>query len=150
MAGARGLVDPDDASRPRRLQHCVSSVNQLAQTDRMVADFMATAREMLAGGVDQTSLNAVGRLLSEVSREPGFVPRTEMKSLHGGDTTSAVLQTDPDGLTLMLGKFSPKEETPVHNQRSWGVPCAVQGRAHNLHGHPAAERQLKVVHVNVP
>ena len=60
----------------------------------MVADFMAQARELLAGGVNERSLNAVGRLLSEVSREPGFIPRTKMKSLHGGDTTSAVLQSD--------------------------------------------------------
>src|SRR5438046_8092571 len=119
MAGARGLVDPDDASRPRRLQHCVSSVNQLAQTDRMVADFMATAREMLAGGVDQASLNAVGRLLSEVSREPGFIPQTEMKSLHGGDTTSAVLQPNPAGRPPMPGRFCPKEKPPVTNTTSW-------------------------------
>jgi len=112
----------------------------------MVADFMATAREMLAGGVDQASLNAVGRLLSEVSREPGFIPQTEMKSLHGGDTTSAVLQTDPDGLTLMLGKFSPKVETPVHNHSSWGVACVVQGRDRYRHWHHDDEGRLKVLY----
>jgi len=81
----------------------------------MVADFMGRARELLASGVDDASLNAVGRLLAEVSREPGFIPETEMKSLHGSDTTSVVLQTDSDGLTLMLGRFSAKEETPVHD-----------------------------------
>ncbi len=96
---------------------------------------MSTARELLASGVNEASLNAVGRLLSEVSREPGFIPKTEMRSLHGGDTTSAVLQTDPDGLTLMLGKFSPKEETPVHNHNSWGVACVVQGRDRYRHWH---------------
>ena len=86
---------------------------------------MARARELLAGGVTEESLNAVGRLLAELSREPGFIPQAEMKSLHGGDTTSAVLQTDPDGLTLMFGKFSPQEETPVHDHNSWGVACVV-------------------------
>ena len=121
-------------------------MNQLAQTNRMVADFMATAREMLSGGVTEASLNAVGRLLSEVSREPGFIPQTEMRSLHGGDTTSAVLQTDPDGLTLMLGKFSPKEETPVHNHSSWGIACVVQGRDRYRHWHHDDEGQLKVLY----
>ncbi|TMD97595.1 MAG: hypothetical protein E6I72_05775 [Chloroflexi bacterium] len=101
----------------------------------MVADFMARAREILAGGVDETSLDAVGRLLSESSREPGFIPQTEMKTLHGGDTTSAVLQTDPDGLTLMFGKFSPDEETPIHNHNSWGVACVVEGLDRYRHWH---------------
>ncbi len=70
----------------------------------MVADFMAQARDLLA----------------EVSREPDFIPQTELKTLHGGGAASAVLQTDPDGLTLMLGLFSPKAETPVHDHKSWG------------------------------
>ena len=94
----------------------------------MVADFMAQARQLLADGVNAKSLDAIGHLLAEVSREPDFIPHTEMKTLHGGGATSAVLQTDPDGLTLMLGLFSPKAETPVHDHNSWGVACVVQGK----------------------
>ena len=75
---------------------------------------------MLAGGVTETKLSRVGQLLAEAALEPGFVPQVEMKSLHGGDTRSAILQSDPDGLTLMLGKFSANEETPVHDHNSWG------------------------------
>jgi predicted metal-dependent enzyme (double-stranded beta helix superfamily) len=112
----------------------------------MVADFMERARGMLAGGVDDESLKAVGQLLSEVSRKPGFIPHTEMKSLHGGDTTSAILQTDSDGLTLMLGKFSPKEATPVHNHNSWGVACVVAGRDLYRHWHHDSDGKLKVLY----
>ena len=107
---------------------------------------MERARDILAGGVDEKSLETVGQLLSDVSREPGFIPAAEMKSLHGSDTTSAVLQTDPDGLTLMLGRFSPKEETPVHNHSSWGIACVVQGRDFYRHWHHDDEGRLKVLY----
>ena len=101
---------------------------------------------MLASGVNDGSLNAVGRLLSEVSRDPGFIPQTEMESLHGGDTTSAVLQSDPDGLTLMLGCFSPQEETPVHNHNSWGIACVVRGKDRYRHWHHDDEGKLKILY----
>ena len=104
---------------------------------------------MLADGVSDRSLNAVGRLLSEVSRDPGFIPQADMKSLHGGDTTSSVLQSDPDGLTLMLGRFSPKEETPVHDHNSWGIACVVQGRDRYRHWHHDDEGQLKILYEKV-
>src|SRR3989442_72957 len=110
----------------------------------MVADFMDRARELLAGGVDEASLNAVGRLLAEVSREPGFIPQTETKSLHGSDTTSAVLQPDFDGLTLMLGKFPAKKKPPVHNHTWGGVAGVAQGKARYRHWHHDDEGQLKV------
>ena len=99
----------------------------------MVADFMSRARELLADGIDEKSLNAVGRLLVAASKEPGFITDTELRSIHGGDSSSAILQTDPDGLTLMLARFSPVEETPVHNHNSWGVACVVQGRDRYRH-----------------
>ncbi|HXN92722.1 MAG TPA: hypothetical protein VN906_14690 [Candidatus Sulfotelmatobacter sp.] len=107
---------------------------------------MARAREMLAAGVNEGSLISVGRLLAEVSREPGFVPQTEMKSLHGSDTTSAVLQSDPDGLTLMLGRFSAKEETPVHDHNSWGIACVIRGMDRYRHWHHDDEGQLKILY----
>jgi predicted metal-dependent enzyme (double-stranded beta helix superfamily) len=112
----------------------------------MVADFMTRAREILADGVDGKSLSTVGRLLAQVSAEPGFIPQTQMKSLHGGDTRSAVLQSDPDGLTLMLGHFSAKEETPVHNHSSWGIACVVQGRDRYRHWHHDDEGLLKILY----
>lgn len=96
----------------------------------MVAEFMAQAREMLANGDGR---DAVGRLLAQESRKPGFVPEAEMKSLHGGDSTFTILQSDADGLTLMLAKFSAAEETPVHDHGSWGIACVVRGRDRYRH-----------------
>jgi predicted metal-dependent enzyme (double-stranded beta helix superfamily) len=115
----------------------------------MVAEFMTRAREMLAIGVNEDRLNAVGRLLSEASNQEGFVPQAEMKALHGGDSSFTLLQSDPDGLTLMLARFSPKEETPVHDHNSWGIACVVQGRDRYRHWHHDDEGQLKVLYERV-
>lgn len=56
-----------------------------------------------------------------------------MSSLHGSDSSFTILQSDPDGLTLMLARFSPVEETPVHDHGSWGVACVVRGRDRYRH-----------------
>ena len=110
---------------------------------------MAEARRALAPGVSENSLDAVGRLLATASREPGFVPETEMRALHGGDSSFTILQNDPDGLTLMLARFSPVEETPVHDHSSWGVACVVKGRDHYRHWHHDDEGHLKVLYEKV-
>jgi predicted metal-dependent enzyme (double-stranded beta helix superfamily) len=98
----------------------------------MVAEFMARARELLAGA-GEDAREQVAQLLVEESRKPGFVPEAEMRSLHGGDSTFTILQSDPDGLTLMLAKFSAEEETPVHDHGSWGIACVVRGRDRYRH-----------------
>ena len=94
---------------------------------------MTRARALLASGAGDDSRQAVGRLLAEESRRPGFVPDADMQSLHGGDSTFTILQSDSDGLTLMLAKFSAIEETPVHDHGSWGVACVVRGRDRYRH-----------------
>jgi 3-mercaptopropionate dioxygenase len=99
----------------------------------MVAEFMRRARELLSGGVTERSLDAVGRLLAEESRRPGFVPDAQMQSLHGSESSFTLLQSDPDGLTLMLSRFSPEAPTPVHDHKSWGVACVVRGRDRYTH-----------------
>lgn len=99
----------------------------------MVADFMVQAREILAAGVTEERLRRVGELLAESSRTPGFINESEMRSLHGGDSSFTLLQTDADGLTLMLARFSPIEETPVHDHSSWGVACVVKGKDRYRH-----------------
>ena len=148
MADSLGLIDPDHSSRTRGLENGVSPVDELFQTIRMVADFMAGAREMLAAGVTEERLRAVGELLSESSREPGFFAETEMHSLHGGTTTSTILQSDSDGLTLMLARFAP-EETPVHNHHSWGVACVVAGEDRYRHWRLDDDGHVRVLYEKV-
>lgn len=104
---------------------------------------------MLAGGVTEERLRQVGQALAKASREPGFVDEGNMRRLHGGDSTFTILQTDADGLTLMLARFSPEEETPVHDHNSWGVACVVRGRDRYRHWHHDDEGQLKVLYEKV-
>ena len=94
---------------------------------------MARARDLLSKGADESSRQAVGRLLAAESARPGFVPDAEMRSLHGGESTFTILESSPDGLTLMLAKFSAEEETPVHDHGSWGIACVVRGRDRYRH-----------------
>jgi predicted metal-dependent enzyme (double-stranded beta helix superfamily) len=98
-----------------------------------VEDFMIEARAILARGVSTERLTEVGRRLAQGASQPGFIPDTELRSLHGGVSAATLIQTDPDGLTLMLGQFSPREATPVHDHGSWGVACVVQGRDRYKH-----------------
>ena len=110
---------------------------------------MATARALIAEGVRENVLHEIGRRLSKASRQPGFVPGAEMRALHGGDSSFSILQSDPDGLTLMLAQFSPSEETPVHDHSSWGVACVVQGQDRYRHWHHDDEGHLKVQYEKV-
>jgi predicted metal-dependent enzyme (double-stranded beta helix superfamily) len=114
--------------------------------NRMVAEFMAQARELLAGGVDKKSLEAVGRLLAESSHKPGFVTEGEMKSLHGSESSFTILQSDPDGMTLMLSRFSPEAATAVHDHKSWGVLCVVRGHDRYVHFELTGEGDVRVLY----
>jgi predicted metal-dependent enzyme (double-stranded beta helix superfamily) len=49
----------------------------------------------------------------------------------------------------MLARFSPIEETPVHNHNSWGVACVVQGKDRYRHWHHDDEGRLKVLYETV-
>jgi len=104
---------------------------------------------MLSGGVTEDSLGEVGRLLANASSAPGFVEEREMRTLHGGDSSFMLLQADPDGLTLMLARFSPHEETPIHDHSSWGVACVVKGHDRYRHFELADGGRLKLLYEKV-
>jgi len=115
----------------------------------MVSEFMSLARRDLAGGVTEERLQGVGRALAEATREGGFIDERDMRTLHGGDASFTILQTDPDGLTLMLARFPETAETPVHDHSSWGVACVVRGRDRYRHWHHDDEGRLKVLYEKV-
>jgi predicted metal-dependent enzyme (double-stranded beta helix superfamily) len=94
--------------------------------------------------VTEQHLHDVGALLARASREGGdFLSESDMSALHHGTATFTVLQTDPDGLTLMLARFTP-EETPVHDHSSWGVACVVNGRDRYRHWQLEPSGEVKV------
>ena len=141
-----GLARPKVKSLPRQDAERFRSAEELMHT---VSDFMATARELLAAGVTEESLHAVGRLLAESSGAPGFIPDSEMRTLHGSESTFTVLQSDPDGLTLMLARFSPHAETPVHDHNSWGVACVVRGQDRYRHWEVGAGGRVQILYEKV-
>jgi predicted metal-dependent enzyme (double-stranded beta helix superfamily) len=114
-----------------------------------VAEFMSDARIALEGAVTEESLMAVGRRLSEVSQAPNFIPAVELKTMHGSDSTATILQTDADGLTLVLGLFSPKAETPIHDHNSWGIACVVRGEDRYRHWDLGPDGRLTLLYERV-
>jgi predicted metal-dependent enzyme (double-stranded beta helix superfamily) len=114
-----------------------------------VAEFMSQARSALAGGVTKASLAVVAQRLSEVSQAPDFIPAAELKTMHGSDSTASVLQTDADGLTLVLGLFSPKAETPIHDHNSWGIACVVRGEDRYRHWDLGPDGRLTLLYERV-
>jgi predicted metal-dependent enzyme (double-stranded beta helix superfamily) len=111
-----------------------------------VARFMEDARALLADGVTTSSLEAVGRRLADLGREESFATEKGLRAMHGSNSTSTILQSDPDGLTLMLGSFSETEETPVHDHNSWGVACVVQGADRYRHWELGDEGRLRMLY----
>lgn len=101
--------------------------------------FMEEARSILSGGVCAEALNRVGDLMSRAAREPGFLPDANLRVMHQSDSSAAVLQSDADGMTLVLGGFSHAAETPVHDHGAWGVACIVRGADRYRHYDPPGE-----------
>ena len=54
--------------------------------------------------------------------------------MHGTDSTAMVLRSEGmDAPTLVLAKFSPLSETPVHDHNTWAAACVVSGRDRYRH-----------------
>lgn len=94
--------------------------------------FMADARAMVAAdGVTEDSLRAIGERLRRLSETQELLPDGELTAMHGTESASTVLHSDgPEGLTLVLSKFTDQAPTPVHDHGAWAVACVVQGRDH--------------------
>ena len=101
-----------------------------------IAELMDGARRILAPGITTEALERVGRLLAAASRQAGFLPAATLSTMHQSDSSAAVLQSDADGLTLVLGEFSPVAETPVHDHGAWGIACILRGADRYRHYDP--------------
>lgn len=102
----------------------------------LVADFMTGARAKLARGIDSPSLSLVGDLLARTFTSPESLPEVSLRAMHSSDSSASVLQSDADGMTLVLGQFSAAAETPVHDHGSWGIACIVRGSDRYRHFDP--------------
>src|SRR5215207_2721341 len=96
-----------------------------ARLARLFADVRAVLAEK---GLNDTGLEAAGRLLADVATEP-WVQEVELAPKHGGASESRVLRSDgPDDLTLTLARFKVERPTGVHDHGSWGVAAVVDGQ----------------------
>ena len=112
----------------------------------VVARVMEDSRAILARGVTIESLEAIGHRLARAGLHQNLIAGSEMRQMHGGDSSFTVLQTDPDGLTLVFGRFSAKEETPVHDHGSWGVACVIQGVDRYRHWEIAGDGTVRLLY----
>jgi predicted metal-dependent enzyme (double-stranded beta helix superfamily) len=101
-----------------------------------VADFMVEVRSMLTQGVNRPALTRVGELLATTFARSEFSPEASLRAMHKSDSSASLMQSDPDGLTLVLAEFSAKAETPVHDHGAWGVACVLRGSDRYRHYDP--------------
>jgi hypothetical protein len=95
--------------------------------------FMAQARETMARGDGPAMREEIGRHLSALARSGVISVDLARSRLHGSDARFTILARDPDGPILMLSRFPEHEATRVHDHKSWGVACVVNGRDRHLH-----------------
>lgn len=103
--------------------------------DAAIDACMADVRDLLARhGVTDESLGAIGARLHQLAQTPGLIPDDELTTMHGTDSTAMVLRSEGmDAPTLVLAKFSPLSETPVHDHNTWAAACVVSGRDRYRH-----------------
>lgn len=79
-------------------------------------------------GPNETGFREIGLRLSRLADEPGIITEEHLISLHGSGATATILGRGTTGSVLMLARFPPESETPIHNHNSWGVACVLRGR----------------------
>lgn len=97
-----------------------------------IEQFIADAQATLASeGVTEDGLRAIGERLRRLSETQQLLQTSELAPMHGTESTSTVLHSEgPEGLTLVVAKFTDQAPTPVHDHGAWAVACVVQGRDH--------------------
>lgn len=95
-----------------------------------VEQFMADARAVVAAdGVTERCLRTIGERLRRLSETQQLLSTDELTTMHGTESRATVLHTEgPEGLTLVLAKFTDQAPTPVHDHGAWAVAYVVRGR----------------------
>lgn len=103
-----------------------------AESAYSIEQFIAEAGATIASaGVTENGLRAIGERLRRLSETQPLLPSSELTSMHGTESTATVLHSEgPEGLTLVLAKFTDLAPTPVHDHGAWAVACVVHGRDH--------------------
>ncbi len=106
----------------------MADVESTYSIEQFIADAQAT---VASTGVTESGLRAIGERLRRLSETQQLLPSSEMTSMHGTESTVTVLHSEgPEGLTLVLAKFTDQAPTPVHDHGAWAVACVVRGRDH--------------------
>ena len=97
-----------------------------------IEQFMVEARATIdAEGLTETTLRALGERLRRLSETQQLLADSELAAMHNTESRATVLHSEgPEGLTLMLAKFTDREPTPIHDHGSWAVACVMRGRDH--------------------
>ena len=92
-----------------------------------VQAFIEAAETLVTRDGFAASSGQIGDALRKLGQDPS-VFEGELVTLHGSGAAAAVIGRGRGGSVLMLARFSPEAETPVHNHNTWGVVCVVRGR----------------------
>ena len=85
-------------------------------------------------GVSERGMQAIQSVLHRLASTPGLGEAVTLQELHSGSAAVAVLASEgSDGITLMYGRFSPDQPTPIHDHGSWGVAYVLSGRDRYIH-----------------
>jgi predicted metal-dependent enzyme (double-stranded beta helix superfamily) len=96
--------------------------------EQVIADAQAA---IASDGMTGKGLRTIGERLLQLSEAQQLLHTSELTNMHGTESAATVLHSEgPDGLTLVLAKFTDQAPTPVHDHGAWAVACVVQGRDH--------------------
>lgn len=92
-----------------------------------VQAFVEAAEALVARDRFGSAAALICERLRELGQDPDIL-EAELATLHGSGAAATAIGRGRAGSVLMLARFLPDAETPVHNHNTWGVVCVVRGR----------------------